>query len=306
MPWRTGLGFWTGYAGNESFLRSKFGLLAGYPYLLLTLVGLDTTVCKLCEKVCVSRWFENPQPEYDVAAKACCNDYTDTGPSKRVHWQSNIQSINRSTSNYRCEDMAQLNIEDGWASLLIIRIHLQVAEESKIVKIPAAPHDTGRMDHWEVHHGSCHSILIMGPVDVESAYSYSALRYHCIKWCIQAYGRHYASFRRDDDSMEGRLNLCDQVCTPEADQISGYITPMGGMLHSLAHILNFLRKLPLFMKWNKEKNVNSEDETSDSTQYHKAFLNEFEDENCAKYIWLTVIQSDRIPSNNPFPLQSLL
>jgi hypothetical protein len=50
------------------------------------------------------------------------------------------------------------------------------------------------------------------------------------------------------------------------------VAPTTGMLLNSAHILNPFRKLRLFRQWDKGMDINPEDETSYTTQYHKAIL----------------------------------
>jgi len=49
-------------------------------------------------------------------------------------------------------------------------------------------------------------------------------------------------------------------------------TPTRGMLLISAHILNSFQKLWSFRKWDKGLDINSEDETSCTTQYQEAVL----------------------------------
>ena len=42
-------------------------------------------LAKIIEKVRISRYFESPETELRIAENACCIDYANTWPSKRVH-----------------------------------------------------------------------------------------------------------------------------------------------------------------------------------------------------------------------------
>jgi hypothetical protein len=59
----------------------------------------------------------------------------------------------------------------------------------------------------------------MDPVDVEKAYSYIASRYNSIKRHVQSHGQCNATFGQEEDSVEGRLALCCEGSSTEADQI---------------------------------------------------------------------------------------
>jgi hypothetical protein len=73
------------------------------------------------------------------------------------------------------------------------------------------------------------------------------------------------------------------------------VTPTTGMLLISAHILDPFRKLRSFRKCDKGMDINPEDKTSYTTQYHEAFLKYVENEYYAKH--------RRVPVNKP---QSLL
>jgi len=76
------------------------------------------------------------------------------------------------------------------------------------------------------------------------------------------------------------------------------VTPTTGMLLITPHILDPFRKLRSFRKWDKGMDINPEDETSYTTQYHEAFLKYVENEYCAKHRRLPVIKSDNSGNNN--------
>ena len=177
------------------------------------------SLAKIIDKVHISRHFERSETDLHIAENACCIDYADTWSSKRVHWHPNGQGTNRSTTYYGCENTVEFNTGVAWASLPITRIHLWVAEESQIQWSPATLHNTGRMDHRQVHQGSFKEIASLDPVDVEKAFSNSASCHHCLQWHVGSYGCHYASFGYKEDTMEGRLILCCEGCMTKAVQI---------------------------------------------------------------------------------------
>jgi len=76
------------------------------------------------------------------------------------------------------------------------------------------------------------------------------------------------------------------------------VTPTTSMLLITAHILDPFRKLQSFRKWHKGMDINSEDETSYTTQYQEAFLKYVENEYWAKHRRLPVIVSDNTLNNN--------
>jgi len=70
------------------------------------------------------------------------------------------------------------------------------------------------------------------------------------------------------------------------------------MLLILAHILDSFWKLRSFRKCDNGMDINPEDETFYTTQYHEAFLKYVENEYCAKHRCLPLTESDNIPNNN--------
>jgi len=76
------------------------------------------------------------------------------------------------------------------------------------------------------------------------------------------------------------------------------VTPTTGMLLISAHILDPFRKLRLFRKWHKGMDINSEDETSYTTQYQQAFLKYVENEYCAKHRRMPVNKLQSFPSSH--------
>jgi len=103
-------------------------------------------VAKQIEKLRISTNFESPDTDLYIAENACCIDYAAIWLSKWVHSLSESQSIHYVTTCCGCEDMMKLNAGVAWVGLPITRIHLRVAQDSKIQWIPATLHNTGWMD----------------------------------------------------------------------------------------------------------------------------------------------------------------
>jgi len=76
------------------------------------------------------------------------------------------------------------------------------------------------------------------------------------------------------------------------------VTAKTGMLLISAHILNPFRKLRSFRKRDKGMDINPEDETSYTTQYHESFLKYVENEYCAKHRQLSVTKYEKLLSND--------
>ena len=176
-------------------------------------------LAKIIEKVRISWYFESPEADLHLAENACCIHYANTWSPKRVHWLSKSQSPHGSTSHYGCKDTFELYSGVARAHLPIMGIHTQVASKPKLRWIPATIHNSGWMDDFQVSHGSIEAILILGPMDVEGAYSHIASRHHIVKWHVRSNGWRDASFSQEEDTTEERLVLCSEVSSTEAFQI---------------------------------------------------------------------------------------
>jgi len=152
--------------------------------------GLATII----EKVCISRPFERPATDLHIAANACCIDFADICLSNQLHSLTKSQSTNCSSTLYGSEHTVEFETGVASVSLPITRIHLWVAQQSKMRRLLATRHNTGWMDHHQVHHGSFGTILILDPVYVERAQVHSASRDHCLQWHVQSSGWCYARF----------------------------------------------------------------------------------------------------------------
>jgi len=76
---------------------------------------------------------------------------------------------------------------------------------------------------------------------------------------------------------------------------------MTGMHPIPAHILDPCMKLWSFQKWDKEMNINPEDETSYTTQFQEAFSKYVENEYWAKHQHMSAINPKMVPGCNLFP-----
>jgi len=109
---------------------------------------------KIIEKVRISRHFESLESDLHIAENACGVDYADTWSSKRLLWLSKGEHLHCCTMCYGHESTVEFDTGVGWVSLPITRIHPQVAQKSQIQWFLATLHNSGRMDHCQVRHGS--------------------------------------------------------------------------------------------------------------------------------------------------------
>jgi hypothetical protein len=84
-------------------------------------------LAKIIEKVRISAYFETADTDLHIAENACYIDYTDTCLSKRVHWLSNSQCLDCSTTHYGCKETSQLNTAVARVHLLIMLIYMHVS-----------------------------------------------------------------------------------------------------------------------------------------------------------------------------------
>jgi hypothetical protein len=74
-----------------------------------------------------------------------------------------------------------------------------------------------------------------------------------------------------------------------------------GMLLMSAHILDPVRKLRSFRKWDKAMHIDPEDKTSYTIQQIEAFLKNVEDEHCAKHRCMLANNLESLLSSNLVP-----
>jgi hypothetical protein len=79
------------------------------------------------------------------------------------------------------------------------------------------------------------------------------------------------------------------------------VPPTTGLVFVSAHILDFFRKLRSCSKWDQGMDINSEYETSETTQYQEAFLSNVEIKYFAKHRQMCVIEPDSFQPGNFFP-----
>ena len=79
------------------------------------------------------------------------------------------------------------------------------------------------------------------------------------------------------------------------------VTPTMGMLRISTHLLNSLRKLKSFRKWDKGIDLNPEDHTSYTTHHQEAFLQYVENEYCAKHLRVPVNKYESLLGSNLIP-----
>ena len=88
---------------------------------------------------------------------------------------------------------------------------------------------------------------------------------------------------------------------PKLSKYYAVVTLTTGKRLISAHILDPFRKLRLFRKWDKEIDINPEDETSYTIQYKEAFLKYVENEYHAKHWRVQVNNVEKIMSSDLVP-----
>jgi len=79
------------------------------------------------------------------------------------------------------------------------------------------------------------------------------------------------------------------------------VTRMMGMDPISAHTLDPFRKLRSFRKWDTGRDINPEDETSYTIQYHEAFLKYLDNQYFAKHRRVPVNKHESLPMSNIIP-----
>jgi len=161
---------------------------------IIKVLAMRPGLAKIFEKVPISTYFEHPETDLHIAENACCIDYADTWLLQQVHWLSKSQSPHRSTTNYGCEDKLELDTGVAQARLPIILIHMGVAWEPKIQRLPTTLHNTAWVDHCQVCHGRFTAIPVLDSVVFKTAYRYSASHHHCPQWHVRSHEWRDVSF----------------------------------------------------------------------------------------------------------------
>jgi len=228
------------------------------------------SLAKLIEKVSISRHFEKPETDLHIAENACCIDYTDTWASKQLLWLSKSERTNCVNTEYKCEDPVEFETGVVWACLMIGRIHLQVASESKIQQLPATPHNTEWMDHHQVYHGSFKANLTPW---MERAHTgtldHAITVYNDIFDHMDAIIRALAKKKRQSKE---NLYFAMEVAQQMLSRYFAEVSSMTGLFHISVHILEPFCKLQSFRKWYNAMDIYAVDETSYTTQFLEAFL----------------------------------
>jgi len=79
------------------------------------------------------------------------------------------------------------------------------------------------------------------------------------------------------------LDFTLKVAQQKLSKYYSEVTPMPGVLHISAHILDPFWKFQSLKKWDKAMDINPEEKTSYTTQYQEAFLKYVENKYCAKH-----------------------
>jgi hypothetical protein len=73
---------------------------------------------------------------------------------------------------------------------------------------------------------------------------------------------------------------------------------MSGMHLISAHLLHSVWKLRLYRTWNKGMDIKPEEKTSYNTQFNEEFQKKVENNHCAKYRQISVIEPDNVLRSN--------
>jgi hypothetical protein len=97
--------------------------------------------------------------------------------------------------------------------------HTRVDQQPKIQWLLATLHKTGWVDDCPVCHGSFTAIPVLAHVEVGMVYCYSASHHYYLQWHVWSHRWHDATFSREEDTIEGRLNLCREECAAAAGKL---------------------------------------------------------------------------------------
>jgi len=86
-------------------------------------------------------------------------------------------------------------------------------------RLPDTVHHTRWVDYNQICQGGFTAILVLNPMDAETAYLNSASRHYCLQWHVWSHGWHDASFGQEKDTVEGRFILHGVVRAANVGQI---------------------------------------------------------------------------------------
>jgi len=115
--------------------------------------------------------------------------------------------------------------------------------------------------------------------------------YHQIGGVIQAFTEQKTKWKED-------LSVAVKLGGPNLSKYYTDLTSMPGMLHISVHSFNSFQKLWLFWMWHRGIVINTEAETSYSTQYQQAFVKYLENKECVKRRCVPVNKPEHIPCSN--------
>ena len=109
------------------------------------------------------------------------------------------------------------------------------------------------------------------------------------------------AFAQTKTQLKEDLFLAVKLAQQKLFKYYAEVPPTMGMLLISAHILDPFWRLQSFSNWDNGIDINTEDETSYTTQSQEAFLKYVENEYCATHIHVPVKKSDSVLSNYLVP-----
>jgi len=254
-------------------------------------------LAKLIVKVRISRYSENSETGHHVAANDSCVDYIDTWSSKRVYWLSKSQCT--------IAVLPIMDVKTWWNSTLELleqaywlleftcewlkhpkysdcRSLYTTEDQCTIVKYVMGVLMPFR--YWSLWVSKRHMVTLHHVITV-----YNDMFDH-MDGVLQALAKNKTQWKED---LYFTVNFARQ----KLSKFYAEVTPTMGKLLISAHILDPFGKLRSLRKWDKGMDINAEDETSYTTQYHEALLKYVENEYCAKHRQLSVTKHEKLLSN---------
>jgi len=263
-------------------------------------------LANIIEKVHISWYFESPEADLHIAEIACCIHYANTWSPKRVHWLSKPK--------VRITVLPIMDVKTSWNSTLELvertyplwefkREWLQNPKYSEYWPLFTTQDEWTIVKygmevlrsfwHWTLWMSKRHTVTLHHVITV-----YNDMFNHmdCV---MRAFAKKKTQWKED-------LFFPVKLARQKLSKYHSEVTPTTSMLHISTNILDPFTKFRSFRKWDKEMDMNPEDEKFYTTPYQVAILKYVENEYCAKHRCVTVNKLETVPSSNLVPSATAL
>ena len=110
---------------------------------------------------------------------------------------------------------------------------------------------------------------------------------------------------KKETQLKEDIYLAVKVANQKLPKHYAEVSPTTGLLLISANIIDPCRKSRSYTMWDKAMAIHPEDETSYTTQYQEACLQDEENEYCPKHRRMSIIEPKKVPPTIQFPSAKL-